>query len=108
MRSTILKLSFIALLFSNSVWAQETQVSAEEAAKIETKKKVRILIDYWQYGPIRPDELRFVAFAEEKGRCINDALFRPKDATFVLTYFDIILNWLPHSVMFHSITPFVS
>lgn len=39
MRSTIIKFSFIALLFPFSGEAQETQISAEETAKIEAKKK---------------------------------------------------------------------
>lgn len=39
MKSTIIKITLFALLLPVAGWAQETKVSAEEAAKIEAKKK---------------------------------------------------------------------
>lgn len=73
-----------------------------------TNKKVEILIDNYKNRPIREDECRIVVFVEELGAFKSHAKYRPNDYSYLLTYFDDLLQSLPNTVLFNLVTPFVS
>lgn len=72
-----------------------------------TNKKVEILIDKYKCEPIKKNSYRFVVFAEEKGKYKGHAIWWNHDYSYLLTYFDDLLRFLPNTIMFHLITPFV-